>query len=81
MEPALVPRRESRVPSKVTILLVALFVMPLVTPLSSVSGEPRVEARDFGVLQELSEMLDQRGEIIDSNTVSPVAEPEPENTI
>lgn len=75
MEPALVPRRESRVPSKVTILLVALFVMPLVSPLSSVSGEPRVEARDFGVLEELSLMLDQRGEIIDSNTVSPVAEP------
>ncbi len=62
-------------PSKITILLAITLLLPLFSPLSNVNGEPRVESRDFGVLDELGQMLDERGEFLDSNSVSPVAEP------
>ena len=60
-------------PHKITILLSIIVVLPLFSPLSNVNGEPRVESRDFGVLDELGQMLDERGEFLDSNSVSPIA--------
>ena len=60
---------------RITILLVFLFLIPLFSPFTSVSGEPRIESEDFGVLEELGQMLDERGELLKTNSVSPVAEP------
>ncbi len=60
---------------KLTLVLVLIFAAPLFSPLSSVNGEPRIESSDFGVLDELSAMLEERGEFLNSNSVSPVAEP------
>ena len=49
--------------------------MPLFSPLNAVSGEARVESKDFGVLDELDEMLQERSEILNSNSISSMAEP------
>ena len=68
------PRGKTRGSSKVTIFLVLIFISPLLLPFASVNGEPRFESSDFGVLDELNQMLDERESFIDSNSVSPYAE-------
>ena len=60
--------------TKLTLVLVLIFVSPLLLPFSSVSGEPRFESSDFGVLDELNEMLDERNSFLGSNSVSPLAD-------
>ena len=60
---------------KIAIICLALLIMPLFSPLNAVSGEARVESKDFGVLDELDEMLQERSEILNSNSISSMAEP------
>ncbi|MEE2650130.1 MAG: hypothetical protein VX571_01295 [Candidatus Thermoplasmatota archaeon] len=67
--------RVPRGPAHLTLLLTALLVLTLLSPLSSVNGEVRIESQDFEVLEELTDMLSERQEIMDSNSVSTLAQP------
>ena len=67
-------RKEPPGSTKVTLILAVIFVSPLLLPFSSVNGEPRFESSDFGVLEELNEMLDERDSFLGSNSVSPLAD-------
>tara|TARA_B100000945_G_scaffold312718_1_gene307661 strand:+ start:3747 stop:8138 length:4392 start_codon:yes stop_codon:yes gene_type:complete len=60
--------------SRLTLVLVLIFASPLLLPFTYASGEPRFESSDFGVLDELSDMLEERGSFLDSNSVSPLAD-------
>jgi len=68
------PRKEPSGSVKVTLILAVIFVSPLLLPFTSVNGEPRFESSDFGVLEELNEMLDERDSFLGSNSVSPLAD-------
>ena len=68
------PRRENRNPSRLTLILVLIFASPLLLPLTYASGEPRFESSDFDVLDELSDMLEERESFLGSNSVSPIAD-------
>ena len=57
------------------ILIVALFLLPTLAPFAAVSGEARIESEDFAILNELSEVLDQREQVVSSDTVSKLAGP------
>ena len=63
------PRLGEKAPgsAKVTLFLAVIFVSPFLLPFASVNGEPRFESSDFGVLDELNQMLDERESFIDSN--------------
>ena len=67
--------RVPRGPAHLTLLLITLLVLALFSPLSSVNGEVRIESQDFDVLDELNDMLAERQDILDSNTVSTLAQP------
>ena len=58
-----------------TVLIVALLLLPALSPMSTVSGEARFESNDFGILEELSDVLDEREEMLDSNSVGQLAGP------
>ncbi len=73
--------RVPRGPAHLTLLLTALLVLALFSPLSSVNGEVRIESQDFDVLDELNDMLAERQDILDSNTVSTLAQPRVGNVI
>jgi hypothetical protein len=68
------PRPTSRDSAKATLVLAVIFISPLLLPFASVNGEPRFESSDFGVLEELNDMLDERESFLASNSVSPLAE-------
>ena len=71
-------RLVSRAPStghSHTVLIVALLLLPTLSPMSAVSGEARFESDDFGILDELSSVLDAREEMLDSNSVGQIARP------
>jgi len=55
--------------------MTAILLLPVTSPLSSANGEPRIESQDFDVLDEFSSMLDERQEILESNSVSASAQP------
>ena len=42
-----------------TILIAALILLPALSPMSAVSGEARFESDDFGILDELSDVLEE----------------------
>ena len=63
-----------KAPSKISVLLAIVVALPILLPFTSVHGEPRIESSDFGVLEELSEMLSERDSFVNSNSVSPLAE-------
>ena len=58
-----------------TILIAALILLPALSPMSAVSGEARFESDDFGILDELSDVLEEREEMLDSNSVGQLAGP------
>jgi len=55
--------------------MVLLFLLPVVSPIASVSGEARIESQDFEILNRLSEVLEERQEVLDSNSVGQMAGP------
>ena len=63
-----------KAPSKISLLLAIVVALPILLPFTNVHGEPRIESSDFGVLEELSEMLSERDSFVTSNSVSPLAE-------
>jgi len=52
-----------------------LFLLPILSPFSAVSGEARIESQDFEVLGQLSKVLEERQEMLDSNSVAQLAQP------
>jgi len=58
-----------------TVLIVALLLLPALSPISAVNGEARFESDDFGILDELSDVLEEREEMLDSNSVGQLAGP------
>ena len=58
-----------------TVLIVALLLLPALSPMSAVNGEARFESDDFGILEELSDVLEEREEMLDSNSVGQLAGP------
>ena len=75
MEPEPDKKSESATLSRLTVVLALLFLIPIFSPLSNVNGEPRIESQDFGVLEELDQLLEERGEFLSSNSVSQLVEP------
>lgn len=67
--------REPRALVSISLLMTAILLLPVTSPLSSANGEPRIESQDFDVLDEFSSMLDERQEILESNSVSASAQP------
>ena len=57
------------------LLMALLFLLPILSPFSVVSGEARMESQDFEVLDQLSELLEERQEMLDSNSVAQLAQP------
>ncbi|RTZ95391.1 MAG: hypothetical protein DSY41_02235, partial [Candidatus Poseidoniales archaeon] len=55
--------------------MVLLFLLPIVSPIASVSGEARIESQNFEILDRLSEVLEERQEALDSNSVGQMAGP------
>ena len=68
------PREENRNSSRLTLILVLIFASPLLLPFTYASGEPRFESSDFDILDELSDMLEERESFLGSNSVSPIAD-------
>ena len=58
-----------------TLMMVLLFLLPVVSPIASVSGEARIESQDFEILDRLSEVLEERQEVLDGNSVGQMAGP------
>ncbi|DAC13724.1 MAG TPA: hypothetical protein D7H77_00010, partial [Candidatus Poseidoniales archaeon] len=65
---------ENRNSSRLTLILVLIFASPLLLPFTYASGEPRFESKDFDVLDELNDMLEERESFLGSNSVSPIAD-------
>ena len=68
------PREENRNSSRLTLILVLIFASPLLLPFTYASGEPRFESSDFDILDELSDMLEERESFLGSHSVSPIAD-------
>ena len=71
-------RLVSRAPStghSHTVLIVALLLLPALSPISAVNGEARFESSDFGILDELSNVLEDRENMLESNSVGQLAGP------
>ena len=62
-------------PSKLAILLVFLFLLPLFSPFTSVGGEARIESNDFEILDDLNDILSDRQDLINRNTIGSLAQP------
>ncbi len=67
--------RAPRANNSHTLLMALLFLLPILSPFSAVSGEARIESQDFEVLGQLSEVLEERQEMLDSNSVAQLAQP------
>ena len=67
--------RAPRANNSHTLLMALLFLLPILSPFSAVSGEARIESQDFEVLDQLSEVLEERQEMLDSNSVAQLAKP------
>ena len=64
-----------RLPNSSSILVVMILLLPLFSPISSVSAEARIESQDFQILDDLSDVLGQRQDVLDSNSVGQIAGP------
>jgi len=67
--------RAPRANNSHTLLMALLFLLPILSPFSAVSGEARIESQDFEVLGQLSKVLEERQEMLDSNSVAQLAQP------
>ena len=62
-------------PNSGSILVVMILLLPLFSPISGVNAEARIEAQDFQILDDLSDVLGQRQDVLDSNSVGQIAGP------
>ena len=68
-------RRAPAVNHSQTILLVLIFLMPMYSPITNVSADTRVSADDFEILDEMTDILSQREDVISSELVKNIAGP------
>ena len=66
-------------PSRLALLLTFLFLLPSLAPLANVDAEARIESDDFEILDDLSDILSERQNIINTNTIGSLAEPKIDN--
>ena len=66
-------------PSRLAFLLTFLFLLPSLTPFTNVDAEARIESDDFEILDDLSDILSERQNIINTNTIGSLAEPKINN--
>ena len=67
--------RAPQSPNSGSILVVMILLLPLFSPISGVNAEARIEAQDFQILEDLSDVLGQRQDVLDSNSVGQIAGP------
>ena len=63
-------RRAPAINHSQTILLVLIFLMPIYSPVTNVSADTRVSADDFQILEEMTDVLSQREDVISSELVN-----------
>ena len=68
-------RRAPAINHSQTILLVLIFLMPMYSPITNVSADTRISANDFQILDEMTEILSQREDVISSELVKNIAGP------
>ena len=66
-------------PSRLAIVLTLLFLLPSLIPFTNVDAEARIESDDFEILDDLSNLLSERQNIINTNSIGSLAEPKIEN--
>ena len=68
-------RRAPAINHSQTILLVLIFLMPIYSPITNVSADTRISANDFEILDEMTDVLSQREDVISSELVKNIAGP------
>ena len=68
-------RRAPAINHSQTILLVLIFLMPMYSPITAVSADTRISADDFKILDEMTDVLSQREDVISSELVKNIAGP------
>ena len=68
-------RRAPAINHSQTILLVLIFLMPMYSPITNVSADTRISADDFQILDEMTDVLSQREDVISSELVKNIAGP------
>ena len=66
-------------PSRLALVLTLLFLLPSLIPFTNVDAEARIESDDFEILDDLSNLLSERQNIINTNSIGSLAEPKIEN--
>ena len=74
-------RRAPGINHSQTILLVMIFLLPMFSPMTSVSAETRISADDFEILDDLTSVLSERESVISSELVENLASPSLEGVI
>ncbi|MDC3299793.1 hypothetical protein OAV20_00980 [Euryarchaeota archaeon] len=68
-------RRSPGINHSQTILLVLIFLLPMFSPITSVSAQNRISADDFEILDDLTSVLSERESVISSELVENLASP------
>ena len=68
-------RRSPGINHSQTILLVLIFLLPMFSPITSVSAQTRISADDFEILDDLTSVLSERESVISSELVENLASP------
>jgi len=68
-------RRSPGINHSQTILLVLIFLLPMFSPITSVTAETRISADDFEILDDLTSVLSERENVISSELVKNMASP------
>ena len=68
-------RRSPGINHSQTILLVLIFLLPMFSPITSVTAETRISADDFEILDDLTSVLSERESVISSELVKNMANP------
>ena len=66
-------------PSRLAIVLTLLFLLPSLIPFTNVDAQARIESDDFEILDDLSNLLSERQNIINTNSIGSLAESKIEN--
>ena len=70
-----VVHRAPRPENNKALLIVMLMIIPILAPIQGAEAEARIESQDFEVLDRLSDVLDQREQVLESNSVGQIAGP------
>ena len=64
-----------RVSNNRALVLILLLLVPLFSPIQQAEAEARIESQDFEILDRLSDVMGERQEVLDSNSVGQIAGP------